>query len=59
MVFMVFSHAQGECNRGEECPYRHEMPTDPSDPLANQNLKDRWVWQLGVANTQLIFSIPC
>jgi pre-mRNA-splicing factor RBM22/SLT11 len=33
---------KGECTRGEECPYRHEMPTDPSDPLANQNLKDRY-----------------
>ena len=21
---------------------RHEMPTDPNDPLANQNLKDRY-----------------
>lgn len=27
---------KGECKRGEECPYRHEMPTDPNDPLANQ-----------------------
>ena len=27
---------KGECKRGEECPYRHDMPTDPSDPLANQ-----------------------
>ncbi len=22
--------------------HRHEMPTDPTDPLANQNLKDRY-----------------
>lgn len=33
---------KGECKRGEECPYRHEMPTDPNDPLAHQNLKDRY-----------------
>ncbi|KAL3317305.1 RNA binding motif protein 22 [Cichlidogyrus casuarinus] len=33
---------KGECKRGEECPYRHEKPTDPDDPLAEQNLKDRY-----------------
>ena len=33
---------KGECRRGEECPYRHEKPTDPDDPMANQNLKDRY-----------------
>eukprot|EP00112_Aurelia_sp_Birch-Aquarium-sp1_P013785 Seg2942.4 transcript_id=Seg2942.4/GoldUCD/mRNA.D3Y31 product="Pre-mRNA-splicing factor RBM22" protein_id=Seg2942.4/GoldUCD/D3Y31 len=33
---------KGECKRGEECPFRHEMPTDPNDPLANQNIKDRF-----------------
>lgn len=33
---------KGECKRGEECPYRHEMPTDPSDPLSKQNMKDRY-----------------
>lgn len=33
---------KGECKRGEECPYRHEMPTDPNDPLAKQNFKDRY-----------------
>jgi pre-mRNA-splicing factor RBM22/SLT11 len=32
---------KGECKRGEECPYRHEKPTDPDDPLADQNIKDR------------------
>ena len=32
---------KGECKRGEECPYRHDMPNDPNDPLANQNIKDR------------------
>eukprot|EP00745_Piridium_sociabile_P023032 TRINITY_DN35876_c0_g3_i1.p1 TRINITY_DN35876_c0_g3~~TRINITY_DN35876_c0_g3_i1.p1 ORF type:complete len:347 (+),score=73.68 TRINITY_DN35876_c0_g3_i1:186-1226(+) len=33
---------KGECKRGEECPYRHEKPTDPDDPLADQNIKDRF-----------------
>jgi pre-mRNA-splicing factor RBM22/SLT11 len=33
---------KGECKRGEECPYRHEMPTDPNDPLARQNIIDRY-----------------
>eukprot|EP00891_Asterochloris_glomerata_P001996 jgi/Astpho2/1996/Aster-00504 len=31
---------KGECKRGAECPYRHEMPT--SGPLAKQNIKDRY-----------------
>ncbi|CAB0039924.1 unnamed protein product [Trichogramma brassicae] len=33
---------KGECKRGEECPYRHEKPNDPDDPLADQNIKDRY-----------------
>ena len=36
---------QGECKRGEECPYRHEKPTDPDDPLSKQNIKDRYYGQ--------------
>ena len=32
--------ARGECKRGAECPYRHEMPT--SGPLSQQNIKDRY-----------------
>jgi pre-mRNA-splicing factor RBM22/SLT11 len=35
-------YVKGECKRGEECPYRHEMPTDPSDPLSKQNIQDRY-----------------
>lgn len=31
---------KGECKRGAECPYRHEMP-DTGD-LAAQNIKDRY-----------------
>ncbi|CAD5226949.1 unnamed protein product [Bursaphelenchus xylophilus] len=33
---------KGECRRGEECPYRHEKPSDPDDPLSQQNMKDRY-----------------
>lgn len=33
---------KGECRRGDECPYRHEMPKDPDDPLSKQNIKDRY-----------------
>uniref|UniRef100_A0AC35TFV1 Pre-mRNA-splicing factor RBM22 n=1 Tax=Rhabditophanes sp. KR3021 TaxID=114890 RepID=A0AC35TFV1_9BILA len=36
---------KGECKRGDECPYRHEMPKDPDNPLNNQNLKDRYYGQ--------------
>ncbi len=32
--------AKGQCTRGAECPYRHEMPT--VGELANQNIKDRY-----------------
>ncbi len=31
---------RGQCNRGAECPYRHEMPT--TGELAEQNIKDRY-----------------
>jgi pre-mRNA-splicing factor RBM22/SLT11 len=34
--------ARGECTRGTECPYRHEMPRDKDDPLSKQNIKDRY-----------------
>lgn len=49
---------RGECKRGAECPYRHEMPT--SGPLSEQNIKDRcagrWLpqgqadWTLGLSS---------
>ncbi|KAL5511132.1 SLT11 [Sanghuangporus vaninii] len=32
--------AKGECNRGNECPYRHEMPED--NELSKQNMQDRY-----------------
>lgn len=31
---------KGDCKRGTECPYRHEMPVDNN--LSNQNLQDRY-----------------
>uniref|UniRef100_A0A8C2W1X5 Pre-mRNA-splicing factor RBM22 n=1 Tax=Chinchilla lanigera TaxID=34839 RepID=A0A8C2W1X5_CHILA len=34
------SWVKGECERGEE--HRHEKPTDPDDPLADQNIKDQY-----------------
>lgn len=33
---------KGECKRGDECPYRHELPLDPTSPLAKQNFHDRF-----------------
>lgn len=33
---------KGECKRGDECPYRHEKPSDPDNPLSKQNIKDRY-----------------
>lgn len=35
-------YLKGMCKRGEECPYRHEKPTDPDDPLSQQNRRDRY-----------------
>ncbi len=34
--------AKGECKRGKNCPFRHELPKDRNDPLAKQNTKDRF-----------------
>ncbi|KAK9718173.1 Pre-mRNA-splicing factor slt11 [Basidiobolus ranarum] len=31
---------KGMCNRGDECPYRHELPED--NELSHQNIKDRY-----------------
>ncbi|PVU93939.1 hypothetical protein BB561_002932 [Smittium simulii] len=32
---------KGECTRGNECPYRHELPTDDPE-LSKQNIADRY-----------------
>jgi pre-mRNA-splicing factor RBM22/SLT11 len=34
--------ARGECDRGANCPFRHEMPRDRNDPLSKQNTHDRF-----------------
>lgn len=34
--------AKGECDRGKNCPFRHEMPRDRNDPMSQQNTKDRF-----------------
>ncbi|KAI0362372.1 pre-mRNA-splicing factor SLT11 [Trametes cingulata] len=33
-------YAKGECNRGDACPYRHEMPVQ--NELSKQNIQDRY-----------------
>ncbi|KAA8549359.1 hypothetical protein F0562_001043 [Nyssa sinensis] len=33
-------YVRGECTRGAECPYRHEMPA--TGELSQQNIKDRY-----------------
>jgi pre-mRNA-splicing factor RBM22/SLT11 len=33
-------YVKGECTRGDECPYRHEMPV--TGDLSRQNIKDRY-----------------
>ncbi|KAI0672996.1 pre-mRNA-splicing factor SLT11 [Trametes maxima] len=33
-------YAKGECNRGDACPYRHEMPIQ--NELSKQNIQDRY-----------------
>lgn len=33
---------KGQCNRGDECPYRHELPSQSDRDLGNQNLTDRY-----------------
>jgi pre-mRNA-splicing factor RBM22/SLT11 len=34
--------AKGECDRGANCPFRHEMPRDRNDPMVKQNTKNRF-----------------
>ncbi|KAJ3281682.1 RNA-binding domain-containing protein [Rhizoclosmatium globosum] len=34
-------YVKGECKRGEECPFRHELPPADSE-MAHQNIKDRY-----------------
>ncbi|KAJ1922233.1 Pre-mRNA-splicing factor slt11 [Mycoemilia scoparia] len=34
-------YVRGECTRGNECPYRHELP-EPESDLSKQNIQDRY-----------------
>ncbi|KAH0446010.1 hypothetical protein IEQ34_025155 [Dendrobium chrysotoxum] len=34
-------YAKGECNRGDACPFRHELPIK-NDTTSKQNIKDRF-----------------
>ncbi|XP_065568780.1 pre-mRNA-splicing factor RBM22-like [Artemia franciscana] len=45
---------KGECKRGEECPFRHEKPTYPDDPLADQNIKDRFYGEVDPVADKLL-----
>lgn len=36
-------YAKGDCNRGTDCPYRHEMPVE--NDLSKQNIQDRYLGQ--------------
>ncbi|KAJ3091709.1 RNA binding motif protein 22 [Quaeritorhiza haematococci] len=36
-------YVKGECKRGDECPYRHELPVE--NELSHQNIKDRYYGQ--------------
>lgn len=33
---------KGSCNRGEKCPYRHELPDDDDENKQKQDIKDRY-----------------
>lgn len=56
-------YIRGECTRGAECPYRHEMPV--TGELSQQNIKDRYYgYASGLAvhllcKTSLISPSPC
>ena len=41
MAHICSFFVKGNCNRGDSCPFRHEQPTDPDNPLSKQNIKDR------------------
>lgn len=34
--------AKGECNRGDACPYRHEMPSDLDSNFSQKAIRDRY-----------------
>ena len=47
--------ARGECNRGFNCPFRHEMPRDRNDPLSKQNTKDRFYGTKDPVSDKIIY----
>ena len=47
---------RGECTRGAECPYRHEMPE--TGELSQQNIKDRYYGYVAVLMHSL-FLVMC
>ena len=47
---------RGECTRGAECPYRHEMPE--TGELSQQNIKDRYYGYVAVLMHSL-FLVVC
>lgn len=44
-------YIRGECTRGAECPYRHEMPV--TGELSQQNIKDRYYGYVQLSMTSL------
>ena len=46
-------YVRGECTRGAECPYRHEMPV--TGELSQQNIKDRY-YGYSICQDKIFFS---
>jgi len=49
--------ARGECDRGTNCPFRHEAPKDRNDPLSKQNTKDRFYGTNDPVSSKMEYSI--
>lgn len=47
-------YIRGECTRGAECPYRHEMPV--TGELSQQNIKDRYYGYVWFKLTSLLMT---
>jgi len=47
-------YIRGECTRGAECPYRHEMPE--TGELSQQNIKDRYYGYVWLKVTYLLMT---
>jgi len=44
---------RGECTRGAECPYRHEMPV--TGELSQQNIKDRYYGYVLISSLSIAY----